>query len=327
MKNKKLLVLLPMVSLLLAGCNFLPSGLTPKPNTDSSSQTNSTDTIEGEVEEEPEDNPEEDPEDNPEEDPSDVDPAEPVEELDPVDPSDPSFIENYYSSITDGMSGTTLRDKLYDIIHPAKCQTAYNQVWNYLEYCDAAHPERTGSPSNDIIPFYRETVGSKSAMNKEHVWPDSRGGNFVEGDPHMTRPTFNADNSSRGNSFYVEGLATKNNTGWDPKAANMSESFRGDAARIIFYCAVQEKTKLTLIDENVDSTSNKTMGKLSDLLKWNIEYPVHQREMNRNDILSGVMTSYGKSWEFNRNPFIDHPEYACKIWGTTNSTTRQICGM
>ena len=61
------------------------------------------------------------------------------------------------------------------------------------------------------------------------------------------------------------------------------------------------------------------MGKLSDLLKWNKNYAVQDRERIRNE---GAQSLQG-----NRNPFIDHPEYACRIWGNTNSTTRQICGM
>ena len=63
------------------------------------------------------------------------------------------------------------------------------------------------------------------------------------------------------------------------------------------------------------------MGKLSDLLKWNLEYPVSQSEMNRND---GIFLETPQN---NRNPFIDHPSYACKIWGNTNESTRSICGI
>ena len=73
------------------------------------------------------------------------------------------------------------------------------------------------------------------------------------------------------------------------------------------------------------------MGKLSDLLKWNLQYAPNRSkdaalalrvEQNRNQIIGIETRGQG-----NRNPFIDHPEYACKIWGSTNSTTKQICGM
>ena len=73
------------------------------------------------------------------------------------------------------------------------------------------------------------------------------------------------------------------------------------------------------------------MGKLSDLLEWNLAYlpttsstasTAYRVEQNRNEVIYSHPDLQG-----NRNPFIDHPEYACRIWGGTNSTTRQICGM
>lgn len=240
---------------------------------------------------------------------------------------DTEYVKQYYSSIDESMSGNDLKNALYSIIHPAKATSDYDAIWTkYLLYSDVAHPENTGKASEDIMAFYRGTIGKRSDMNKEHVWPKSRGGDCIEGDPHMVRPTLTSDNSSRGNSFYVEGMATEHD-GWDPKADGMNETYRGDCARIIFYCAVQEKDHLTLVDKNTDSTSNGTMGKLSDLLKWNLEYAVDVREHRRNAILNGRMVSYKHTFNLNRNPFIDHPEYACRIWGGTNSDTRRICGM
>ncbi len=73
------------------------------------------------------------------------------------------------------------------------------------------------------------------------------------------------------------------------------------------------------------------MGKLSDLLKWNLQYlpstsetadTALRVEQNRNNVIESNAALQG-----NRNPFIDHPEYACKIWGNTNSATKSICGM
>jgi len=241
--------------------------------------------------------------------------------------SEDSYIKKYYSSVSDEMSGDDLKNQLYSIIHPAKATSDYDAIWNkYLLYSDVSNPEGTGKASEDIIAFYRGTVGKRGDMNKEHVWPKSRGGDKIEGDPHMVRPTLTADNTSRGNSFYVEGKATEHD-GWDPLADGMTESYRGDCARIIFYCAVQEKDFLTLVDKESDAVSNRTMGKLSDLLKWNLQYNVDDREKRRNDILNGRITSYKHQFSLNRNPFIDHPEYACRIWGGTNANTKKICGM
>jgi hypothetical protein len=48
-------------------------------------------------------------------------------------------------------------------------------------------------------------------------------------------------------------------------------------------------------------------GKLSTLLQWNIQDPVDDNEMNRNNIVY--------SYQHNRNPYIDHPEWITSIWG------------
>lgn len=221
--------------------------------------------------------------------------------------------DTYYNDISETATGTELLTALQSLnSKKRKTTVGYSSMWSYYDQTDY-DPNNT----NKYLAFYRGTSANKNEMNKEHVWPKSRGGDLVEGDIHMPRPTLTSDNSDRGNSFYVEGKVSTT-SGWDPKAAGMTESYRGDSARIIFYCVVANSS-LSLVDKENDSTSNKTMGKLSDLLKWNLEYPVQQREMNRNEGCESI--------QGNRNPFIDHPEYACKIWGDTNDATREICGM
>lgn len=231
-----------------------------------------------------------------------------------------AIAQQYYSGIT-AESGNLLKSQLDALISPKQCKTSYSALWNYFPYCDA-DPENPNS--NKIVSFYSGTPSDKSSMNREHVWPNSRGGGYIEGDPHMTRPTLTKENSARGNSFYVEGLK-KPSGGWDPAMESFGlEKYRGISARIIFYCAVQD-TRLKLVDTNDDSTSNNSMGKLSDLLKWNLMYPIDESEILRNEVLSGARTINGKTFNFNRNPFIDNRSYACKIWGNTNSTTQSIC--
>ena len=46
------------------------------------------------------------------------------------------------------------------------------------------------------------------------------------------------------------------------------------------------------------------------LLRWNEQDPVSQKEINRNNVIYS-------SYQHNRNPFIDHPEYARMIWDPT----------
>ena len=170
-----------------------------------------------------------------------------------------------------------------------------------------------------VLSFY--SGNSTSGFNREHVWPNTHGGSLVEADIHMTRPTISSENGSRSHSFYVEGVCIKNGGGWDPAMEDFGEeTYRGDAARIIFYCLVADQSNaLYLVDDasRSSNTSNKEMGVISDMISWHLRYAPKQREMNRNE---GAEYLQG-----NRNPFIDHPEYVCRIWSGFNSKTQQLC--
>lgn len=192
-------------------------------------------------------------------------------------------------------------------------------------YFDETDP---GAKSGQVTSFYSGTSSSKN-ITREHIWPYSRlvlsgydekgerineGKNDIEQDLQMVRPSLYSENVGRGNSFFVEGKDSSTD-GWDP--ANLgNEPYRGDSARIVFYCVVAD-TNFRLVDSDDDISSNHTMGKLSNLLKWNIMYGVKDREQVRNEAT--------ESLQGHRNPFIDHPEYACRIWGNYNSTTKSIC--
>lgn len=224
---------------------------------------------------------------------------------------EPSYTGTYYHSIADDLTGTDLTIALKALLestsHP-NVTFSYKGLFEIFQYTDA-YPNMPGY----ITSFYSGSPALKSSMNREHVWPDSRGGGTIDSDPHMTRPTLTSENSARGNSFFNE------NASWDPASFN-NEKYRGIAARILFYCAVKKYGTLKLVDLTTDSTSNNSMGKLSTLLKWNLMYDIDDSELLRNDVL------YSK-YNHCRNPFIDDRNYACRIWGTTNSSTKQVCGM
>lgn len=222
----------------------------------------------------------------------------------------------YYSS-AESLTGFELLSELRAINNnKLKYRVGYDSMPGSFSRTDP------GNSSGQVTSFYSGKSASYSGnMNREHVWPASRtvggrGNDPLEDDIHMVRPTLKSENSTRGNSFFAEGgQGGSNNIPWDP--ANFGvDSYRGDSARIIFYCVVAD-SELSLVDKDSDYSTNHTMGKLSDLLKWNLEYPVLERERTRNEVT--------ESLQGNRNPFIDHPEYACSIWGNANSTTRSIC--
>lgn len=226
-------------------------------------------------------------------------------------------IQNYYSTIDFSQKGTSLLGQLQTLNGKKRTKTVgYKNMGRYYDETDG-DPNQSGNLicfySGASEPFSGSFGGS---INREHVWPNSRGGNQVEGDIHMPRPTLVSENGSRGNSFYVEG-AKGGSYGWDPAMESFGkEIYRGISARIIFYCVVAS-SNLKLVDTTNDQASNNSMGKLSDLLKWNLEYPIDATEIRRNDAAMDI--------QGNRNPFIDDRTLPCKIWGDYNSNTREVC--
>ena len=244
-------------------------------------------------------------------------------------------IEAYYKDIDDTETGAELLQSLRTLnLAKREKEIGYADLGKYYNYTDfdPAYVKfnKSGVPySGHILSFYSGKSVLMGECDREHVWPASRlkggrDGNIVDGDIFMARPTCSEENQARGNSAYVTGMNTERD-GWDPVTAfadtlGVYEGIRGECARIIFYCMVASN-QLTLTDDASRSsyTKNKEMGVISDMLKWNLNYPVLDREQRRN---SGAEYLQG-----NRNPFIDHPEYACKIWGSYNNKTKQICGI
>lgn len=229
--------------------------------------------------------------------------------------SSDTYINNYYSSISPSLTGDSLASALETLLKAER-----NASFSYGSLQTSAFPYTDADPTRPnggyIVSFYSgDAVIGYTGMNKEHTWPNSHGGNKVENDPHMVRPTLTSENISRGNEYFSNTAA-----GWDPASLG-DVTARGMAARIILYSAVIGKTGGLVLEDvgrgQGSGTGNK-MGKLGDLLKWNLDYPVNAKEILRNETLD-------ISLDYNRNPFIDRPEYGCAIWGNTNNNTKAIC--
>lgn len=244
--------------------------------------------------------------------------------------------DTYYNGIDSSLTGNNLLTALYNLnvgtngrrkstVGYKAMGTSMNSPYIYTDYDPkTVKYDSKGQPyGTKVLNFY--TGASITSWNKEHVWPASRlpGGrdsNIVDPDIYMPRPTIPSENGSRGNSVYYEGRANTS-SGWDPveefgvNDCYGGTSIRGECARIIFYCCTVDNR--VVLNEDTDNDGNN-MGVLSHLLKWNLENPVNEREKNRNE--------GGEYIQGNRNAFVDHPEYACKIWGNYNDATKKICG-
>jgi endonuclease I len=236
----------------------------------------------------------------------------------PTDPNDPPANEEYYNP-AEGKTGEALKTALHTIIDDHQT-LSYDAVWGALRNTD----EDPNNPNN-VILLYSGRSQSKTTngggvddWNREHVWAKSHGDfGTAQGpgtDLHHLRPTDVTVNSSRGNLDFDNGGSQHSEApgnyydgdSWEPR-----DEVKGDVARMIFYMDVRYEGDSGEVDlelnNNVDNGSAPYMGKMSVLLEWNEQDPVDAREIRRNNIIF-------EQYQGNRNPFIDHPEWAEMIW-------------
>ncbi|MBP9793141.1 MAG: endonuclease [Flavobacterium sp.] len=233
----------------------------------------------------------------------------------------------YYSSL-EGLAGASLKQAVQDIIANPAIVRAHN-YGDIVQILNTA--DQNPLNSNQVFLMYKEvprakfdyqtTSNSTGKWNREHIYPQSRGG-FADAtsevedginiwlptsadditaghaDAHHIRAEDGPENSSRGNKDY--GL-----TGYNGPVGTLG-SWKGDVARSVFYMAVRYNA-LSVVNGDIPDTTVGQLGDLATLLLWNATDPSDDFEMNRNN--------YIYTWQVNRNPFIDYPNLADYIWG------------
>lgn len=253
---------------------------------------------------------------------------------------------DYYSGVDAG-SPASLRTTLHTVI---KDHTRYPytddveiDTWDILEQAD----EDPLDPAR-ILDVYRNATygkvgGGNNNYNREHTWPNSLGfpnnvpENSAYTDTHMLMLSDIGHNSARGNLAFGnctsgESFATLVYFGQGgPGHANLRcgsywhvwDALRGNVARAILYMDIRfeggshgitgaPEPDLRLTDNPALIASSggvnasvAYMGLLATLLQWHAEDPPDERERLRNGIV--------QSYQGNRNPFVDHPEWAACI--------------
>ncbi|MBU1142416.1 MAG: endonuclease [Firmicutes bacterium] len=203
----------------------------------------------------------------------------------------------YYASIN-GVTDANLKTALRMLISQMTT-LVYSNTSNMLNVSD----RDPSNPNNVILVYNRQSVNRTwdggSTWNKEHVWPQSKLGTASASDIHNLKPANPVVNSTRGNLPFAQGT---NSFGTVSGGYFPGHQDKGDIARIVFYMHVRWNLII----------NTSTVGDLDMLLRWHIEDPVDDFERNRNDLLYG--------YQNNRNPFIDHPEFAERIWGPITLT-------
>ncbi|CAK8564055.1 unnamed protein product [Lathyrus sativus] len=240
-------------------------------------------------------------------------------------------ITNYYSPVKHlRLKGEALKRKLNSIIAPHH-SLSYQEVWDALKILDAADIDNPEA-SSGIVEIYSLRVvpkglsGKPQGWNREHLWPRSYGLATVPSltDLQNIRPADVNVNSSRGNKYYGECITSSpkclrpankeaaSDTEADKRIWAPPKQVRGDIARALMYMAVcygfqQPGGSPALRLSDTPDVENREMGLLSTLLEWNEVDPPSREEKLRNERIC-------KFYQHNRNPFVDHPEYAKLIW-------------
>ncbi len=157
--------------------------------------------------------------------------------------------------------------------------------------------------------------GATCEWNREHTYPQSLGtpelGDSGPGaDAHMLRACDVQRNGSRGNKLFRDGSGnsgTVNSDYWYP-----GDEWKGDMARIMMYMYLRYDSQCKPINVGYGSTVPNDSYMIDLFLQWNAEDPVSDYEEYRNTYMENTSNTYGQG---NRNPFIDNPYLATRIWG------------
>lgn len=247
----------------------------------------------------------------------------------------------YYNS-ANGLSGAALKTALSSIITNGHQDKGYNGLWTAYKTTDIDKDYENDGSILDIYSEkpsgtdpYKYTPGTDqcgtystegNCYNREHVIPQSlfNQASPMVADIHFIRATDGKVNGMRSNYPYgkvgsasftsMNGskLGTSASSGYSGTVFEPIDEFKGDVARMIFYFVTRYQSKLSGFSSGDMLGSSAFPGlqtwELNVLLAWHNQDPVSQAEIKRNN------ASY--TYQGNRNPFIDNPNYVNLIWGS-----------
>ncbi len=246
---------------------------------------------------------------------------------------------DYYSG-TENLTKEKLKTKLSSIITNGHKDRGYNGLWTAYKSSDV---DKYFENDGTLLDMYSENpsgadpynyklgtnqcgnyTGEGNCYNREHSIPQSTFGKKdpMVSDAHHIVPTDGFVNGKRSSFPYGEvksatytskngsKLGSSSVSGYGGTVFEPIDEFKGDFARIMFYFVTRYESQIPGF--NYEMFSNSEYPGLSSwsipmLLKWHREDPVNQREIDRNNALF--------SFQGNRNPFIDNPNYVELIWG------------
>ncbi len=237
----------------------------------------------------------------------------------------------YYDN-ANGLIGTALHQALHDIIdnhtvisysglhsaYPTTDKKPNGKVWDMYSDVPGGTPPYEFTFNTDKCGTYQK---EGDCYNREHSFPQSW---FNESSPMVSDlyhvvPTDGYVNGKRSN--YPMGevgtaswtsqngslLGSCSSPGYSGTVFEPIDGYKGDFARIFFYMATRYLNEDNNWQNNamVDGSQLKPWA-LNQLYQWHLQDTVSQKEINRNDAVY--------TYQNNRNPFVDHPEFVDSIW-------------
>lgn len=253
----------------------------------------------------------------------------------------------YYNSAA-GLTGASLKIALHNIIKNHSV-VSYAGLWSAYSTTDKKPNNYVWDMYSDIpggTPPYNFTFGTDQCgsyavegdcYNREHSFPQSLfgGTGSIYSDLFQVYPTDGKVNGMRSNfpqanvgtpswtslngsklgisNYYSpDSMYNFSGTAFEPR-----DDFKGDFARTYFYIATRYYSEDAGWNSNGMNIGAEPMPwAICQYLEWSHLDPVSTKETNRNNAVYGLQN--------NRNPFIDHPEWADSIWGTFLTGIKQI---
>ena len=240
-------------------------------------------------------------------------------------------IPDYYSTIDFDQVGVTLRIQLSNLISDTHhtflpYSSSSTDTWDVIKTADLT-PENTdfvllmygyddddGEYISDRTRSIDDSCHSNSCIGlwtREHVFARSLANPaLTTNDPgpgtdiHNLRACDSQKNSQKSNRLFIDASGNSRIIGdyFFP-----GDEWKGDVARIIMYMYLRYPSQCEAIDTSDGVISYAPENDMPNLfLEWNQQDPVSELELTRNEIIY--------SYQGNRNPFIDNPYLANKIW-------------
>jgi arabinogalactan endo-1,4-beta-galactosidase len=249
-------------------------------------------------------------------------------------PADSSTRNGYYQSIQQ-RENRSLRVALHDLIEHQQ-SISYDSVWSLFKETDRTSDGRVREMYSrcDFRIFRPRQSGQPGTvcgfLTREHVWPRTTWDgalsnpntdlfNVLPADAHVNGQKGISPPGEVGPDARKVGTMKfgpgREGLGYRGQVFEPPDRYKGDFARIYFYVVVRYLTDngasrdWPLLNEAGDDLAPWAQ---SMLLRWHRNDPVSDFERRRNNAVYEI--------QGNRNPFVDHPEWARTVWGDTSDS-------